>query len=230
MIMAVVSRFAVKSRLARSLAVASLFAAGAAQPAAAGDLVYHDGFDACWSKAISKTQFTDLMKSAIDGATTCVAQSSGACGPGCTYTACNTAACPASAVGCPVTLHANSFGGTFAAGTSSFSALGSADNVTIPVTSTYGPCTISVTNISLSYELDYTMQADGGNGLYASSLDFTLMKLNPGYVVDGSNAVCDAAVTLTGSSLVSQVEAAGSGLIASLEAPDTVGETVCPAP
>jgi len=227
MIMAVVTRFAIKPGVARIVASASMLAAG---QAVAGDLVYHNGFDTCWSKAISKTLFTGAMQSSIEGTTTCVAQSSGACGPGCTYTACSNAACPGSAVGCPITLHANAFGGTFAAGTSSFSATGSADNVTIPVTSTYGPCTISVTNVSLSYQLDYTMQADGGNGLYASSLDFKLMKLNPGYAVDGSNAVCDAAVTLTGSSLISQVEAAGTDLIASLEAPATVGETVCPAP
>ena len=227
--MTALTRLATKPGAASLLAAASMFAVYAA-PAAAGDLVYHNGFDTCRSKAISKTQFTDLLKSSIDGAVTCVAQSSGACGPGCTYTASATQACPGSAVGCPVTLHANAFGGTFVAGTSSFSANGSANDVSIPVTSSFGPCTISVTNIGLSYALDYMMQADGGNGLYAASLDLALMTLNNGYVVGGSNAVCDAAVTLTGASLVSQVEAAGSSLLASLETPASVAQTVCPAP
>src|SRR5512141_1039238 len=71
----------------------------------AGDLVAHNGFEACWSKAVTVAQFTGLMQSSIDGQTTCVAQSSGSCGTSCTFTACNTAACSGGAIGCPVTLH-----------------------------------------------------------------------------------------------------------------------------
>ncbi len=223
--MAVVTRFAMKSGLAR-LAVATVLAA-AASPAPAGDLVFHNGFDTCWSKAISKTQFTDLMQSSIDGESTCIAQSSGSCGAGCSYTACN-APC-GNTVGCPVTLHAGAFVGTFASGASSFSAIGSADDVSVPVTSTIATCTITISSISLAYALDYTMQPDNNNGLYAASLDQAPVTINS-YSSDSADLTCKVLAATLASGIVAPAEAAIGTLVESLVTPATIEETVCPAP
>jgi len=225
--MAGVTRFAMKSGVAR-LAIATVLAAGAS-PALAVDLVFHNGFDTCWSKAISKAQFTGLMQSSIDGMTTCIAQSTGSCGPGCSYTACNTQACAGSAVGCPVTLHAGAFGGTFASGTSSFSATGSADDVSVPVSSTLATCTITISSISLSYALDYTMQPDNNDGLYAASLDQSLVTIN-GYSAGSANPTCNLFAPSLAPSIVTPAETGAGAFVESLEAPATVQETVCPAP
>jgi hypothetical protein len=230
MIMAGLARFAMNTSVVRGLAAAGVLVASAVQPVAAGDLVFHNGFDACWSKAITKTQFTGLMQSSIEGMTTCVAQSTGNCGPGCSYIACNTQACPGNAVGCPVTLHADAFGGTFVSGTSSFSAAGSADDINVPVSSTLATCTVTISSISLSYALDYTMQSDNGNGLYAASLDQSLVTVNAGYTASSENAICDLFAATLASGAVTTAESAAGALVESLEAPATVDETVCPAP
>ncbi|MEO8803728.1 MAG: hypothetical protein ABI304_10250, partial [Rudaea sp.] len=36
------------------------------------DLVTHNGFEACWSKALAKPQFLGLMQSSLENQTTCV--------------------------------------------------------------------------------------------------------------------------------------------------------------
>jgi len=221
-------RAGARSGLARAL----LLTLAAASPAGAVDLVVHNGFEECWAKSISKTQFTDLMQSAIDGATTCIASSSGGCGTGCSYTACNTPACPGSAVGCPVTTHANTFSGTFAAGASGFSASGSADNISVPVSYVLfgnpGSCTVTVANISLSYSLDYTLSADGNNGLYAGSLDQTLVTVNNGYTATSPDITCNIFANTFAQSIVPTAETAAAAAVESLELPATVGESVCP--
>src|SRR5512144_2605504 len=50
-----------------------LLAASAGSTAqSALDLVIHNGFEACWSTAITKPQLRDLLKSTIDGRTGCI--------------------------------------------------------------------------------------------------------------------------------------------------------------
>jgi hypothetical protein len=221
MIMPAVTRFAVKPGMARGLAAASMLAAGAALPAAAGDLVSHNGFEACWSKAISEQQFLGLEQSAIDGVTTCVPLQD--LGGG--LTACDTAACSGSAIGCPVTSHAGAFTGTFAAGTSEFSATGSADDFQIH---TSLGCSITVSNVGLTYTLDYTLQADGNNGLDAASLDQSTVTVASGYVLGGTNVTCASFAGTFGSSLLSLVQGEAAARVLALETPATVGESVCP--
>jgi len=200
--------------------------------ARAGDLLIHNGFEACWSKAITESQFLEALHTAIDGQTTCVPQSSGSITGG-TYSACNAMACPGGATGCPVTLRAGAFSGGFASGTSTFDATGSADPISVDVSytlngiGTFG-CTITVSNISLGYSLDYTLQPDGNSGLYADSLDQAIMTVNNGYSVDGSDLTCNAIASVYSSPLISQTESVGSGLVATLAEPATVGESVCP--
>src|SRR5215831_14849783 len=99
----------------------------------AGDLLAHNGFEACWSKALNAAQFLELQQSTIEGATACVAQSSGSVpGLGTSYQVCDTPACPGGNVGCPITLHANPFGGDFETGV--FSSTGSTDSISVHIT------------------------------------------------------------------------------------------------
>ena len=199
-----------------------------ATTAAAGDLVTHNGFEACWSQAISEQDFLDLEKSAIDNVTSCVPPQDFGTG----ITACTTAACPNATVGCPVKTHAGAFNGAFAAGSGNhFTSTGSADDMTIDVHYTGGSCAITISNIALDYALDYSFQNDGNNGLWSGSLDLSTLGVHPGYNLDGgTDFVCQSLVALYGSSLISQIETAGAAAIATLEQPVTVGETVCPAP
>jgi hypothetical protein len=207
-------------------------AIGVCSGVSAGDLVDHNGFEACWSKAITQAQFTGLMQSAIDGATACLQQSSGPCGTGCSYTICNAQDCPGNTVGCPVTIHADPFGGTFAAGTSSFTASGSASDVSVPVSYTLfsanAACTITASSIGLSYLLDYTLTVDGNNGLYAASLDQSPVTVDPGYVLSSPDLFCEGLAGLLAPTLITQVETAAAAYVMSLEAPATVSESVCP--
>ena len=214
----------------RSAIVAAILG-GSACTATAGDLVIHNGFEACWSKAISAAQFTGLMQSSIDGQTTCVAQSTGSCGTSCTFTACNTAACPGGAVGCPVTLHSGAFSGDL--GTGIYGATGTADDISAPLSYSNfgipGTCTITASNISLGYTLGYTLQADGNSGLNAASLDQTLLDVT-GYSASSGSPTCNTLAATLGAAFVQQVESAGSTFISDLETPATVGQSVCPLP
>ena len=206
------------SNLRRCAALSGLLAGNAV----AGDLVDHNGFEACWTHAITESVFLTAMRDAIDGVTSCVPLQDLGSG----VTACYTTACPGSAVGCPVISRANPFTGTFAAGTSEFSATGSADDFQIPV-SPYG-CSITVSNVGLTYTLDYTLQADGNNGLDAQSLDTSTVKVGAGYVLGGTTVTCATLASLGGASLITQIEAGASAGVLALETPVTVGESVCP--
>ena len=201
---------------------------GICAEARAGDLVDHNGFEACWSHAISEQNFLDLEKSAIDNVTSCIPQQDLGVG----ITACTTAACPGAATGCPVKTHAGAFNGAFAAGSGNhFTSTGSADDITIDVHYAGGSCPITITNIGLDYALDYSFQTDGNNGLWSGSLDQSTLGVHPGYILDGgTDFVCNSVVTLYGPTLISQIESDGAAGIATLEQPVTVGETICPAP
>lgn len=198
--------------------------AGSAGDARAGDLVAHNGFEACWSQSITEALFLAAQHDAIDNQTACVPQQNfppfG--------TACDTAACPGGAVGCPVTLHANPFSGSFASGTSSFSSTGTADDITVHVTPTGGgACTITVSNITLGYGLDYTLNPDGNNGLYAASLDQTSVTITGHTTTPDSNATC-ILIASGDSLLIGQAESNAAQYVSDLESPATVGESVCP--
>lgn len=191
--------------------------------AVAGDLIDHNGFEACWTHAITKAQFLDAMKTAIDGVESCVPLQDLGSG----VTACYTMACAGgTAVGCPVTTHASGFTGTFVAGTSEFSSAGTADNIVIPVSAPYS-CSVTLSNISLTYTLDYTMTIDGNSGLYAASLDQSVLAIAPGYNANGPGA-CATLASSFATLFQPQVETQGAAAILALEAPTTVDESVCP--
>jgi len=136
------------------------------------DLIIHNGFEACWSTAITKPQFLGLLKSTIDGRIACILYVSYA-QSGFNWEICNTPACPNNVGGCPVTLRAGTFNGDF--GTGAFSAPGTTDDITVPVTyyndMTFATCTLKLTNLTQTYSPFVYVQPDGNNGDYMAGMD-----------------------------------------------------------
>jgi len=210
----------------------ALCALGHPHRATGADLVIHNGFEACWSRAVTDVQFYGLMQSAIEGTTICVPPQSGG-GGGATYSACDAPACPGGASGCPITLHSGPFSGNLAGG--AFEAAGSADDVNVDVAYQVlgipGSCTVAVGNITLTYSLGYTMQVDGNNGLYAASLDQAVVTVANDYTVDpGTCATLASLIDSLLPAVVGQVESEGAAVITELETPATVGDSLCPVP
>ena len=141
-----------------------------------------------------------------------------------TYTICNTAACAGSAMGCAVTTHAGTFSGDFGSGV--FSGPGSADNIVAPITTNVGSCTLTISNVTLNYAPNYTVQADGNSGDYmAALLQSPLTVTNHTF---SGNALCTNLANLYGAQLITQIETNGSATVANLLQAATVGESVCP--
>ena len=194
------------------------------------DLVDHNGFEACWSKAITKTTFLDLIQASLNDKTLCVGKVSGSA-TGYTYDACNTAACPGNAVGCPVTVHAGVFSGNFSTG--DFSAVGTADNVSVPISYTglsSGSCTILFSNIMLDYAPSYFLSADGNNGDYMAYVTQSSVTIanSDASVNLPPNPTCTLLLSFLKSAIIGQAQSAASDGWGPLLAADTVGESVCP--
>jgi len=209
---------------------ALLLALTAGSAAGAADLVDHNGFEACWSKAITKVAFLDLVQATINDKTFCVSEVSGS-SSGYNYDACNTAACPGNAVGCPVTVHAGSFTGDF--GTGDFSATGTADNVSVPVSYSgfgSGSCTILFSNIGLAYAPSYLVSPDGNNGDYMVSLtqSSVMVTSSDASVNLPADLTCPLLLNLFKGAIIDQAQTTASDNWAPLLAADTVGESVCP--
>jgi len=139
------------------------------------DLVIHNGFEDCWSQALTKPAYLTLLQSSLEGQTGCIPQSSGTTtisGFGdVNYTACYTTACPGGNIGCPVTVHSGPFSGDFGSG--AFSAPGTADNVSAPVMlsgALSDTCTITASNIALTYSPYFHITPDGNSGDYMAYL------------------------------------------------------------
>ena len=153
----------------------SLFAT-CAMSAAAADLVHHDGFETCWSPALTKPQFLAALRADIDGNSGCIPPQSGN-QSGFAYTICNAAnGCGSGVPGCPVALQAGPFSGDFIAG--SFAAAGTASNIAAPITvAVLGTCTLNITGITLTYTLDYLMRTDGTDGVYTDDMQVPLVDI-----------------------------------------------------
>jgi len=194
------------------------------------DLVDHNGFETCWSKAIPKATFLDLIRATIDGKTFCVPEVSGSA-TGYTYDACNTTACPGSAVGCPVTVHAGIFSGNFTTG--GFASTGTADNVSVPISYSglsSGSCTILFSNIMLDYAPSYFLSADGNSGDYIAYLTQSSVSVASSDATVGlpANLTCTALLGFFKGVIIDQAQTAASDAWGPLLAADTVGESVCP--
>jgi len=135
------------------------------------DLVSHNGFEACWSKAITKPQFLGLLKSAIDGTTGCILYV-GYTDSGFDWQMCPNPACAGGVGGCPVTLHAGAFTGDFATG--QFSGSGTADDISVDMFYsgvTSGTCTLKFTNLTQTYSPFFYVEPDGNSGDHMYGLD-----------------------------------------------------------
>lgn len=222
-----VGRFGCGFLVAASMLSQTVVAPANAQ---AGDLVAHNGFEACWSLALTKPQFLSLLQSSIEGQTYCIAPSSGTLSGSVsgTYTACDTPACSGGVHGCPVTLHSGAWTGDFAAG--SFSGPGSADDVVVPVSYDVGfsgTCNVTISGIGLNYAAGYAEQADGNNGDYLVALNEATVTVT-GYTAGGSDPVCTVAASQVGPQAVSQAQTTGSALLTDQLTTATVGKSLCP--
>lgn len=202
----------------------------AALPVTAGDLVIHNGFEACWSQAVTKPQFLATLQTAIDGATSCIPPTTSTdATTGITYAVCSQPQCGGATPGCPVTLRAGAFSGDFGSG--QFNATGSADDIVAPVAYSGGfvppgACTISVSAIALAYAPHFAFEADGNDGAYVAGLPTPGVSI-ASYSAAGTGTVCMLAAASYGAMLKAQAESAANSLVADLLAP-TVGASVCP--
>jgi hypothetical protein len=219
-------------RCRRQVVLATAFAASAAAQAQTVDLVIHNGFEDCWSQALTQAQFLSVLQGAIEGRTACIAQNSGSfSSPGGTidYTACYTAACPGSAIGCPVTVHSGAFGGDFTSG--AFSASGSADDVAIPVSysgAASGTCTITVSSISLTYSPYFFISPDGNNGDYMAYLTASSTTTINSDSFSSPDLFCNLAISSVQSQVNTQAQTVATNEMVTDLSAAAAGASVCP--
>ena len=189
------------------------------------DLIGHKGLEACWSHALAKPAFLDLVHTTIDSATVCV----GAFSTG-SASVCLTPACPGAVAGCPVTIHSGPFvdGGNFIAGR--FSAPGSADNVSVPAfVAPSSSCTYTASNITISYAPDYAFTDDGNRGAYAALVNrFDATVTNSSFTTDSSVPDCQIAAANIGSVFAAYVQATLSANLRQKLQTATASQSVCP--
>lgn len=194
------------------------------------DLVDHNGFEQCWSKALSSDGFLQLLASATEGADACLPAAPDG-------SVCAGSMCTDGSPGCAVTLRAGQYSVgpiDLAAGIARFNASSGFDPFSMPIVlPLVGACTanfVSTANVVVQYPLFYSLAADGNTGFYAYDL------------VLGTSSVTGLTgddVTVTGS-LSCQVANFGiSYFISALQgelqqaipatiAPATVGQSLCP--
>ena len=224
--------------LGRAAGCGALLAVAAAR-AQTADLVDHDGFDVCWSRALTKPDFLALIESSIDSAT-----------PGCVPSGvvngtpyCSETTCADNLPGCPVKVHAGTFEELqlqIASGYGSFGTTsGSVDGFSMPVTvPIVGDCILTFTNVtpaSLVYALQYPLRSDGLAGFYTTGLPtvgaVTVNGLTGSdFALTGGFgcAVASVGVGFFAASLQSILQ---DQLLASISETTaaTVGQSVCPA-
>ena len=148
--------------------------------ASAGNLVAHKGFEACWRSAITKASFLSLIQSSIEGTQGCVPPQSGTTPV--PYTVCGAPNCPGGVNGCLVTLHGTAASGNF--GTGAFTGPGTADTLSVPITSGIGNCTMLLSGITFNAALQYTLTDDGNFGVYTAALATPTVSIT-NYVASG---------------------------------------------
>jgi hypothetical protein len=215
-------------RMAAGLVIAATTDTAFAQT---GDLVIHNGFEQCWSKALTKNAFLETLAAAAEGTDACIPAAEDG-------SACATSTCTDGSAGCAVTLRAGqySYGQILPAnGFMQVDASIGFDPFSMPVVvPTVGSCTINfldTTGVLIQYPLHYALQPDGNSGFYASDL------LIGSSVVTG---LTSDKVALTGG-FGCQLASLGTGFFVSILAEQlalafstayapTVGESLCPLP
>jgi predicted outer membrane repeat protein len=189
------------------------------------DLIGHKGFEACWSQALTKPAFLELVHTTVDNSTLCVAPFSTISG-----SACITPACPGAVVGCPVTIHSGPFadGGSFIAGR--FSASGSADDVSVPAfVAPSSSCTYTASNITIGYAPDYAFTDDGNRGAYAALVNrFAATVTNSSFVTGSGIPDCQIAAASLGQVFAAYVQATLFVDLRQKLQTATASQSVCP--
>lgn len=197
-------------------------------PTSAAGLIFHQGFETCWSTAKTKSQFLDSIRTSIDGTSACIPAQSGN-QSGIAYTVCAAPnGCGTGVAGCAVSINAGTFSGNFLAG--QFVGPGTAANITVPLTTSFFPsCSINLNAVALTYTLDYLMQNDGVDGVYSNDL------MQPGVVINSYSLVnnnCDSTLFgLIGSQVSSAISAAEANASTAIEPDlraDTLDQSICP--
>jgi hypothetical protein len=195
---------------------------------AAGELLFHQGFETCWVPGQTKAQFLEVIRTSINGTSACIPAQSGN-QSGIAYTVCASAnGCGPGMEGCPVSIGAGTFSGNFLTG--QFTGPGTAADITVPITTTiFGACSISLNTISLGYTLDYLMQTDGIDGVYSADL------MAPGVEISNyelTNINCNATLfALIGSNVATAIEAAEENASVAIEPglrTSTLEQSICP--
>ena len=209
--------------------VVAWVAVSAAGSAGAVDLVSHQGFEICWATAVTKPAFLTAMRNSIEGTTTCIPPQTGTVS-GVNYTVCNAPnGCGTGVAGCPVTIHSAAFTGDFMTG--AFSAPGTVDNIPIPITYTPSPlpqqsCTLTLSAIVTSYNLDYLMSVDGLDGVFSDDLATPVATINS-YTRGGCMALGTLIDPAIPGAITSAQDAIASGIEPALRT-NTVERSVCP--
>lgn len=195
--------------------------------ALAADLVHHDGFETCWSAALTKPQFLDELRESIDGKTGCIPPQSGN-QSGIDYTICDVAnGCGAGIAGCPVALQASAFSGDFLAG--SFSAPGTASNVAVPINAGFlGSCTLDITAITLTYGIDYLMRIDGIDGVHTDDMQAPVVDITSQSTSNNCNALIGAFIATYIPQAIVAAEASAAEAIEPELRSRTVERSICP--
>lgn len=208
----------------RMVTCAALLAVAAHGQAQAADLIDHNGFEACWSQAITKPAFLSALNSSIEGTTGCITAI-----PGNPTNICEISTCTAANVhGCPITLHAGVFSGDFVSG--SFDGPGSVDDFSTSVTSQGITCLATITNMTLAYAPTYSLQMDGNNGVYTAALNDPVPVTIPNQaaVSISGGFGCDALASGFAAVVLRELGKAVSNAVAAALPPATVGESICP--
>lgn len=206
---------------------ALLLCGAVSNPAQAADLFFHQGFETCWSSAVSRSVFLGAIRSSIDGTSACIPPQSGN-QSGIGYTVCSNAnGCGAGAPGCPVAVQAGAFAGDFTGG--QFVGPGSASNIVVPISTTgLGSCNLNLTAITLSYTLDYLMQVDGTDGVYSNDMLVPAVAVVSYATSNNCNPVLAGLISSFIPQAIGQAETAVAAAIEPDLRADTLERSICP--
>jgi hypothetical protein len=220
-----------RGQFARVIAGIGFAAACGAVFSQTSDLVDHNGFEQCWSKALAKDTFLQLLASSVEGADACIPAAQDG-------SACATSMCTDGSPGCAVTLRAGqySYGQILPAnGQMQVNASTGLDPFSMPVVlPVVGACTmnfIDTTNVLVQSPLYYSLQPDGNSGYYTNGLQVgtsTVTGLTSDKVTLTGNFSCQLANFGLGS-FIGTLQDGLAQTFPSAYAP-TVGESLCPLP
>lgn len=228
------SRHAPADARNRRICIAALAAPlfGHAAVAACADLVDHNGFEACWSQAVTETTFVANISASVEGYAGCIpAVSSG------NPTYCNNSVCN-SVPGCPIVLRAGSAAVhsiDAGAGVATFDVTSGLDPFSMDVTINGVTCTANITNtgnLTSSYTLSYAIYPDGNSGIYVDALSAigsisTSGLLASDYNVTGGSFTCSIAGVVPAGLIEGAINAGVDNSVPGAEAP-TIGDSICP--